>query len=659
MFAPKAVNSQMKEATRSTTQSARRPPTVETQPSGDPALGGARETPDIGWHFSKIRVNDPGQPLDTTTRSHFQTTFGHDFSSVRVHTDERSAASAASLSAHAYTIGRHVVFGRGEYVPRTPAGRHLLGHELAHVVQQSRGGSGAPGAGSPMLEAAADRAANQASHGAPVSVAGSSAVGIACKTLFEDFSGGSYNWNFLRLALEHDRPVSTIVADVNALNSADRDRAIKDITQARTERGRKQADLTAKQGAQSDPKLQAVFDPMLEEGDRVLARMDSVLDGLFVTISKSETPTSLKSGTTPPTAAQKPLIKSALKPDLRLTSAGTPEPFKECLAGPCTAGDPDSYLAKLRAATPPLIEAHWKQQVEDKGKTEHDDPSKVHALSELERIGNASKRETDAVFGQYKKGPSLKADTKSTRGNIHDLWKDTEDRLKGMSAGQKREMARQLVFYFFQSDDEIAAINTVHNADPKFAGSAAVNDEAKDQTKVVDESTNNAAAVKKLNEIDRGWDASAQAGQVNVQIFKKPDETSGPLAGPNVADRDFLWDMFQTLIHEYLHTLAHPAYNAFADTFGESSNQSNTLIEGVDSLLDEVVWSAVAPHVNDPGLRADVEGPVYSALPPMTVAPASRRRYASYAQAVKLVNVVGIRNLYAAYFLGDVTKIKA
>ena len=510
-----------------------------------------------------------------------------------------------------------------------------------------------------MLEAAADRAANQASHGAPVSVAGSSAVGIACKTLFEDFSGGSYNWNFLRLALEHDRPVSTIVADVNALNSADRDRAIKDITQARTERGRKQADLTAKQGAQSDPKLQAVFDPMLEEGDRVLARMDSVLDGLFVTISKSETPTSLKSGTTPPTAAQKPLIKSALKPDLRLTSAGTPEPFKECLAGPCTAGDPDSYLAKLRAATPPLIEAHWKQQVEDKGKTEHDDPSKVHALSELERIGNASKRETDAVFGQYKKGPSLKADTKSTRGNIHDLWKDTEDRLKGISAGQKREMARQLVFYFFQSDDEIAAINTVHNADPKFAGSAAVNDEAKDQTKVVDESTNNAAAVKKLNEIDRGWDASAQAGQVNVQIFKKPDETSGPLAGPNVADRDFLWDMFQTLIHEYLHTLAHPAYNAFADTFGESSNQSNTLIEGVDSLLDEVVWSAVAPHVNDPGLRADVEGPVYSALPPMTVAPASRRRYASYAQAVKLVNVVGIRNLYAAYFLGDVTKIKA
>jgi hypothetical protein len=40
------------------------------------------------------------------------------------------------------------------------------------------------------------------------------------------------------------------------------------------------------------------------------------------------------------------------------------------------------------------------------------------------------------------------------------------------------------------------------------------------------------------------------------------------------------------------------------------------------------------------------------------VLPASRRRYDSYAQAVRLVSIVGIRNLYAAYFLGDVTKIR-
>lgn len=601
-------------------------------------------------------LDEPGKPLDTTTHGYFRATFGHDFAPVRVHTDERAAASAASLSARAYTVGHHIVFGRNEYHPGTTVGRHLLGHELAHVVQQRRGGPAASRPGHPDAEAAAERAGHQAARGAPVAVAGSSEVGIACKTLFEEFSTGNYNWNLLKLALEHDRPVSTIVADINALSSADRDVAIKDITLERINRGRQQADLSTRQGAQTDPALQAVYDPMLAEGRRVLARMDNVADGLFVTIAGAETKSSLTAGTTAPSATQKPLIASALKPDLRVTPGGTVEPFKECLTGPCTPGDPDSYLAKLRTVTPVLIEAHWKQQVEHKGKAEHTDPTKVHALSELERVGNASKRETDAVFGQYKKGPPLKADTKTSRGNIHDLWQDTEDRLKTMTGGQKREMARQLVFYFFQSDDEVAALNAVHNADPKFG--AAINQEGRDQTKVVDESTTTSDAVKKLNEIDRGWDASAQAGQVNVQLFKVPDAASGPLAGPNVADRDFLWDMFQTLIHEYLHTLAHPAYNAFAETFGDTSNQFNTLVEGVDSLLDEIVWSAVAPRVTDPGLRADVEGPVYSTLAPITVFPASRRRYASYTQAVKLVNIVGICNLYAAYFLGDVVKIK-
>src|ERR1700687_2525558 len=73
-------------------------------------------------------LNEPGHPLDTAALNDFQTSFGHDFSSVRVHTDERAAASTASLSARAYTIGRHIVFGRGEYAPGTTTGRHLLGH---------------------------------------------------------------------------------------------------------------------------------------------------------------------------------------------------------------------------------------------------------------------------------------------------------------------------------------------------------------------------------------------------------------------------------------------------------------------------------------------------------------------------------------------------
>jgi Domain of unknown function (DUF4157) len=82
---------------------------------------------------------------------------------VQIHADARASASARSVGALAYSVGSHIVFGEGRYTPATPAGRMLLAHELAHVVQQSRGGGsggGDPGA----LEAAANRAAETAAR---------------------------------------------------------------------------------------------------------------------------------------------------------------------------------------------------------------------------------------------------------------------------------------------------------------------------------------------------------------------------------------------------------------------------------------------------------------------------------------------------------------
>jgi hypothetical protein len=58
------------------------------------------------------------------------------FDDVRVHTDDRAARAASSVGALAFTAGNHVVFGRGQYRPDTPAGDQLLGHELGHVLQQ-------------------------------------------------------------------------------------------------------------------------------------------------------------------------------------------------------------------------------------------------------------------------------------------------------------------------------------------------------------------------------------------------------------------------------------------------------------------------------------------------------------------------------------------
>ena len=48
------------------------------------------------------------------------------------------AASAQAVNALAYTVGRDVVFGTGQYEPSSPGSRRLLAHELAHVSQQTR-----------------------------------------------------------------------------------------------------------------------------------------------------------------------------------------------------------------------------------------------------------------------------------------------------------------------------------------------------------------------------------------------------------------------------------------------------------------------------------------------------------------------------------------
>ena len=85
-----------------------------------------------------------GQALPKSTRAFFEPRFGHDFSQVRVHADQRAASSAQALNARAYTSGRDIAFAAGQYTPDTTYGKHLLAHELTHVVQQSGGSGGLP-----------------------------------------------------------------------------------------------------------------------------------------------------------------------------------------------------------------------------------------------------------------------------------------------------------------------------------------------------------------------------------------------------------------------------------------------------------------------------------------------------------------------------------
>jgi hypothetical protein len=109
--------------------------TLQTRPTGS-----AETVPGEAPGIVHEVLRSPGQPLDAPHRAFFEPRFGHDFSQVRVHTDLRAAAAARGVAAQAFTVGEHVVFGEGQYAPESARGRHLLAHELTHVVQQRTGG---------------------------------------------------------------------------------------------------------------------------------------------------------------------------------------------------------------------------------------------------------------------------------------------------------------------------------------------------------------------------------------------------------------------------------------------------------------------------------------------------------------------------------------
>ncbi len=77
-----------------------------------------------------------GRALPDSVRARMEPAFGASFAGVRVHTDAAGSRLSDRLNARAFTVGRHVAFGAGEYRPGTLAGDALIAHELAHVVQQ-------------------------------------------------------------------------------------------------------------------------------------------------------------------------------------------------------------------------------------------------------------------------------------------------------------------------------------------------------------------------------------------------------------------------------------------------------------------------------------------------------------------------------------------
>lgn len=81
-----------------------------------------------------------GSALPDGVRQRLEQGFGGSLSDVRIHADGEAASLNRAVSARAFTTGKDIFFGAGEFRPDTPSGEQVLAHEVAHTRQ---GGSGA------------------------------------------------------------------------------------------------------------------------------------------------------------------------------------------------------------------------------------------------------------------------------------------------------------------------------------------------------------------------------------------------------------------------------------------------------------------------------------------------------------------------------------
>ncbi len=99
--------------------------------------------PDPGLESRWASLRGRGRPLPPASRAFFEGRLGHGFGDVRVHTGAGASEAARAIGARAFTVGRDIVFGGGEWSPESRAGQRLLAHELTHVVQHGGSGGGA------------------------------------------------------------------------------------------------------------------------------------------------------------------------------------------------------------------------------------------------------------------------------------------------------------------------------------------------------------------------------------------------------------------------------------------------------------------------------------------------------------------------------------
>ena len=112
----------------------------EPQAKAQPHSGGKQPGLNSKTAFSqRLRQSKgKGRQLPRHLQAEMARTFDTDLTQVRIHTDQNAAQLSQAIKAQAFTHGQDIFFNRGKFEPDSQRGRHLIAHELTHVVQQKK-----------------------------------------------------------------------------------------------------------------------------------------------------------------------------------------------------------------------------------------------------------------------------------------------------------------------------------------------------------------------------------------------------------------------------------------------------------------------------------------------------------------------------------------
>jgi peptidoglycan hydrolase-like protein with peptidoglycan-binding domain len=305
-------------------------------------------------------------------------------------------------------------------------------------------------------------------------------------------------------------------------------------------------------------------------------------------------------------------------------SNGVIGPFQD----PLPAG---SYAARLEKLLLEKVADEYKDAAADK---KHHDKGLLFSMDQMVDVGNAAKDQVDSVFGSWAVGGPMKAGT-----TLNDRYEvDTAAQSK-MDAPKKLREAKIRVRYFMNTDRAFSDLDKEHSVDRTR------------EDAIIDSAIDKVAAAKEqelLLIVATSSAATDKTGSIKLQRLRSGNEDQ---------DRDTLWRKFGTMIHEYIHSIAHPQWREYKSDKSKADSQAgHTLTEGVTELLTRTVVSQI--NLNDKKLRKQVLGKIDDDGEEPDLG-RSGKYTAPYLRAQELVGVAGIYNLYAAYFLGETKLIGA